>query len=374
MSLDILIIGGGLAGLTSAIDLSQKGLNVVLLEKNEFPRHKVCGEYVSNEVLPYLHSLGFDPFDFGAKKIDTFLLSSKTGTQITSNLPLGGFSMSRYTLDTALAEKAKDAGVIILYETVSAVTFDKDRFQITTKNGSNYLAKMVIGAYGKRSNLDKHLNRQFIKTNSAYLAVKAHYKGDLPDNIVALHNFKGGYCGLSKVENDRINACYIVDYKSFKKHKNIDDFQQKVLCQNPLLKTFFDNAAMVSEKPLTISQISFSNKRLIEDHVLMCGDSAGMIHPLCGNGMSMAIQSAQLVSSLLYAFFSQKINSRTELELAYQKAWNQEFRDRLRTGRLLARLFRLDHFSELLLSGLNLIPNALPRIIEKTHGKPLVIA
>ena len=65
-----IIIGGGLAGLTSALHLSRFGIQVTLIEKNSYPRHKVCGEYLSNEVLPYLRSLGFEPFDFGAKKID----------------------------------------------------------------------------------------------------------------------------------------------------------------------------------------------------------------------------------------------------------------------------------------------------------------
>lgn len=57
---DVLIIGGGLAGLASAIHLSQKGLNVTLIEKSAYPKHKVCGEYISNEILPYLLWLGAD--------------------------------------------------------------------------------------------------------------------------------------------------------------------------------------------------------------------------------------------------------------------------------------------------------------------------
>ena len=74
----------------------------------------------------------------------------------------------------------------------------------------------MIGAYGKRSSLDIKLNRQFIKRKSPYLAVKIHVKGDFPDDVVALHNFEGGYCGVSKVENDSINLCYITNYDAFK--------------------------------------------------------------------------------------------------------------------------------------------------------------
>ena len=73
---DVIIIGGGLAGLTSAIHLAKANYNVLLFEKNAYPKHKVCGEYVSNEVLPYLNYLGFNPFEFGAKRIREFELTT----------------------------------------------------------------------------------------------------------------------------------------------------------------------------------------------------------------------------------------------------------------------------------------------------------
>ena len=94
----MIIVGGGLAGLVSALHLSQKGLEVLLIEKNAYPKHKVCGEYISNEVLPYLQSMGFDPFKFGAKNITDFTLSTPGSRSISTKLPLGGFSISRYCI------------------------------------------------------------------------------------------------------------------------------------------------------------------------------------------------------------------------------------------------------------------------------------
>jgi len=79
LSYQVIIVGGGLAGLTSALHLSKQGLKVLLIEKNQYPKHKVCGEYISNEVLPYLQALGFDPFEVGAKKITDFQLSTAFG-------------------------------------------------------------------------------------------------------------------------------------------------------------------------------------------------------------------------------------------------------------------------------------------------------
>jgi len=100
--LDIIIIGGGLAGLTSAIHLSKSNFKVLLIEKNSYPKHKICGEYVSNEVLPYLKFLGFNPFDFGAKQISNFELTTHNNEIIKANLPLGGFGISRYQMDFQL--------------------------------------------------------------------------------------------------------------------------------------------------------------------------------------------------------------------------------------------------------------------------------
>ena len=74
-SFDVIIIGGGLAGLTNAIHLSKSKQRVLLIEKNSYPKHKVCGEYISNEVLPYLNSLGIDPIKGGAKQISKVQVS-----------------------------------------------------------------------------------------------------------------------------------------------------------------------------------------------------------------------------------------------------------------------------------------------------------
>lgn len=367
---DVIIVGGGLAGLTSALHLSKFNKQVLLIEKNGFPKHKVCGEYISNEVLPYLKSLGIDPVKEGAKEISRVELSTVKSNVIKGTLPLGGFGMSRYCMDELLANKAKETGVTILKATVESIEFDKQQFIVQTKSNQIYHGKVVIGAFGKRSNLDVQMNREFIQKKSPYLAVKTHVKGDFPEELVALHNFKGGYCGVSKVESDAINLCYITSFSSFKEFKNIQEFQEKVVYQNTFLKKVFEQSTPVFDKPLTISQISFETKNPVEDHILMCGDTAGMIHPLCGNGMGMAITSAKLASEEIIKFLNGEIN-RTQLENKYIRNWNKEFKTRLKAGHFIAWLFRNQTVSELVLSFLNWFPFLLPRIIRFTHGKPL---
>ena len=370
---DVIIIGGGLAGLSAAIHLRKHDFKVLLIEKNEYPKHKVCGEYISNEVLPYLNFLEVDVFALGAKNITTFQVSSVQSKLITADLPLGGFGISRYALDHALYLKAKNEGVFFVQDTVTETQFLNDEFAVATKEQGRFESKIVIGSYGKRTNLDVKLNRNFIKNKSPYLAVKTHVKGDFPEDLVALHNFEGGYCGVSKVEDDSINLCYITNFEAFKKHKDINEFQEKVVFKNIHLKSIIENTTPVFESPLTISQISFDHKSPVEQHILMCGDSAGMIHPLCGNGMSMAIRSAQIASELIIDYLNKKITSREVLEVTYKKAWNKAFKSRLKIGHVIARLFNNKAFAEISLSALKLMPFLVPLIIKQTHGKPMIV-
>lgn len=370
---DVIIIGGGLAGLCNAIHLSNFGKKVLLIEKNSYPKHKVCGEYISNEVLPYLSFLEINPFDFGAVKIDNFQLSTTNNKLISAKLPLGGFGISRYKLDYILSEKAKEKGVKILQDIVLNVDFKNNSFELETKNNQKFRSKIAIGAFGKRSLLDVKMERDFIQKKSPYLGVKIHVNGDFPKDLVALHNFKGGYCGVSKVENDAINLCYITNFSSFKKYKNINDFQENVVYQNQFLKQIFQNSKPLFEEPLSISQISFETKKPIENHMLMCGDSAGMIHPLCGNGMSMAIQSAQIASKLILNYLNDENATRKELENNYISAWNKQFKWRLKAGHFIAILFRNDKIANILLQILRRMPFLLSIIIKQTHGKSIEI-
>jgi len=369
---DVVIIGGGLAGLAGAFHLSQKGLTVTLIEKSAYPRHKVCGEYVSNEILPYLNWLDIDISKLQPATISKFEFSTHKGKTASAHLPLGGFGISRYQLDNFLYQKAVEKGCIVIKEMATDVSFDNDLFTISTTN-QVVSAKIVLGAFGKRSNIDQVLSRDFFIKKSPWLAVKAHYYGKFPNDLVALHNFKGGYCGVSKVENDIINICYLANYATFKQYKNIEEYQFNVLHQNQHLKTIFENSTLLFDKPLTISQISFDKKQPVENHILMIGDTAGLIHPLCGNGMAMAIHSAKIASELVLDYDAGKIISREELEKNYTQQWKKHFGKRLLIGRLLARILRNKSITNTLISITVALPGLLPFIIKQTHGKPIAI-
>ncbi|PWL39232.1 FAD-dependent oxidoreductase [Flagellimonas aquimarina] len=369
----VVIIGGGLAGLTAALDLVQKEIPVLVIEKNQYPSHKVCGEYVSNEVKPYLEQLGLELDGLGLPKIDTLQVSTQNGKLIEIDLPLGGFGISRYAFDHKLYQLALKKGVDFLFDTVIDVQLVNDEFSITLASKEKISSAVVLGAFGKRSNLDIKLNRNFIKEKSPWLGIKSHYKNNgHPSNLVGLHNFPGGYGGLSLTEEGDVNFCCLVKYESFKKEGDIEAFNQTVVSQNPYLRDFLSNAKTKFEKPLSIAQISFEKKKAVDNHILMCGDTAGLIHPLCGNGMAMAIHSAKLAAEQV-AMFTEKPNfTRKDMEKEYQILWEKNFRKRLWMGRCLQELMLHTKWFNL---GMYTVANSkilLRELISSTHGNPIL--
>ncbi len=367
----IVIVGGGLSGLTASILLSQNGFNVTLIEKKKYPFHRVCGEYVSNEVLPFLNSIGIYPNEMGASQIKNLVLSSVNGNFFKHRLDLGGFGLSRYLLDNQLFEKANKLGVhFLLEQKVNDIRFDGVKFDVQIDNQISLQADLVIGAFGKRANLDQKLQRNFFYQRSPYLGVKYHIKTDFYYDTIQLDNFENGYSGINKIEDDLFCLCYLTHNSNLKKWGSIPEMEKQVLYQNKALKRLFQSSDFVYDKPETINEISFEKKPIVHQHILMSGDAAGMITPLCGNGMAMAIHSAKIVSNVIISFANTPLNmgNRLLLEKTYIHLWQKQFQKRLYMGRKIQQLFGNNTLSDIAIQTLNYMPSLGKFLIKKTHG------
>jgi flavin-dependent dehydrogenase len=376
---DVIVVGGGLAGLVTTIALAKAGKHVLLLEKQVYPFHKVCGEYISNEVLPYLQSLGFNPFAYGAANITKLRISSPSGKNIRTGLDLGAFALSRYVVDNELAKLATTLGAVVLTATrVTDVQFGGQQFAVTTQEGDVYTAPFVIGSWGKREKLDKKLNRNFMSMRTSYMAYKMHVRTDYPIDEIGLDNFKGGYTGIVKIEGDKYNICHFYRRPADRsQHSSIRAFEEEVIMKNPVLKARLLASDNLLEAPVVINEISFAAKPPVDGHILMCGDTAGLITPLCGNGMSMAITGAKIVTDLLVQsnlLGRQTVTpeARSKLEAAYRKAWAVKFRQRLFWGRNIQRLFGNPVVTDIALGVMHAIPPLERALIKATHGKPII--
>ena len=376
---EAIIVGGGLAGLVSAILLGRNGKKILLIEKSSYPHHRVCGEYISNEVLEFLKSLGFDPFKYGAMPITRLRVSTPAGKNISVPLDLGGFGLSRFTMDHSLFLLAQQSGANIMTKTkVTDIAFDNNSFTVKTNTGEIYSTGIVIGCYGKRDTLDKQMGRPFIQTHTGYLGVKYHIKTDYPVDEIGLDNFEGGYCGISRVENQTYNLCYLYRSKKQAEFKSIKDIEANILFRNPVLRNIFSNSEFLFSKPEVISGFSFAPKALVENHILMCGDSAGLITPLCGNGMSMSIHSAKVLCDLILK--SGILNNsvitapaRGHLEKMYLKEWQRNFSKRLFWGRTIQNLFGKSMLTGVSIKSIHAIPSLERWLIAKTHGNPIAV-
>jgi len=371
---DVAIVGGGLAGLALSIQSARAGYKTIVFEKEKYPFHKVCGEYISFESWNFLEDLGVPLSQMNLPLIRRLLVTAPNGKELEQDLPLGGFGLSRYTLDAMLADIAKRNGVEIVERTkVEDIKFENEMFNVQSSM-RNIQCKVTVGSFGKRSNLDVKWKRRFLsqkqnKLNN-YIAVKYHVKINWPDDLIALHNFKNGYCGISQIEDQKFCLCYLTTARNLEQSGNsISQMEKQILFENPHLKKTFSEAEILYESPVTISQISFSIKNQVVNHILMTGDAAGMITPLCGNGMSMALHGSKIAFDQIDLFLQKKI-PRWQLEQDYTNNWQKQFAKRLRTGRMIQRFFGDPTLSNLLISTLKPFPQLTNKLISQTHGQP----
>lgn len=371
---DMAVTGGGLSGLAFAIQCAKAGYRVAVFEKETYPFHKVCGEYISNESWNFLQELGLPLSEMELPEIKRLLISAPNGTYAEHPLQLGGFGVSRFLLEKQLATIARSAGVHLFESTkVLNVLFRNGQFMLFTSRGETEAA-VVAGAFGKRSNLDVKWKRGFtrIKPNwlNHWVGVKYHITCKQPIDQLALHNFEQGYCGISKVEGDQYCLCYLTTARNLRKnHYDIHEMERNILMKNPFLFKIFSSSGFSGEEPATISRISFNKKTQVENHVMLIGDAAGMVNPLFGNGMSMALHSSKIAFEQAQEFMTGRIN-RFEMEQQYTEWWEKRLGKRMMVGRWLQRFWGSVYLTNGLIALLRQFPGLLKRLIRLSHGQP----
>jgi hypothetical protein len=172
------------------------------------------------------------------------------------------------------------------------------------------------------------------------------------------------------VEDNKYCLCYLTTADNLQSSENdIHKMEKNILSANPHLKKIFNDCEMLWKEPVTISQISFDKKNLIQDHVLMIGDAAGMITPLCGNGMSMALHASKIAAEQMASFLSGK-HSREQMERDYSAQWNKLFANRLKMGRTLQKLMLNRSLINFTVSIGKIFPSIIRSLIKQTHGSP----
>ncbi|MFT4092173.1 MAG: NAD(P)/FAD-dependent oxidoreductase [Niabella sp.] len=368
---DIGIVGGGLAGLTAAIRLKMKGYSVVLFEKNKYPFHRVCGEYISMESRNYLVGCGIDLGALHLPVIKKLLVSAPNGNVLKTELDPGGFGISRYTLDYLLYRQAVTIGVDIFEGGKVNDLFYKEGHYLIATNDTSCRVRLALGAFGKRSNMDVKWKRNFVLNKPGslnnYIGIKYHINTDFPGDTIALHNFRNGYCGISRIEDNKYCLCYLTTAANLQVSNGIKSMESQILYQNKYLKEIFVNSDFLFDQPISISQVSFDNKEVVHNNIPLCGDACGMITPLCGNGMSIAMHGSKIFTELADTCLGGTISLTQMLDL-YKKEWKRNFARRLSTGRFVQGNFGKAWQTNLFVGLMKNMPWLTKKIIRATHG------
>lgn len=346
----ILIAGAGVAGSSLAIRLAQRGFRVTLVEREKFPRHKLCGEFISPEALLHFQELGVldKMLAIGGDRIAETVFYSTQGRSVS--VPSGWFehgqsgalSISRAEMDLRLLREAKELGVEVLEETsVSKLVVEDSAVRgAKLKTGSGEVieirADLFVDATGRSRILAKQIERldpRIKKAKTKFVAFKAHLKNArIEPGVCEIYFFRGGYGGLSHVENGVTNCCFIIKAAVVREFGN--DVEK--VFREVFLKNRRAHEAMTTAEPvfdwLAVSIDGFGEKKLAPVANLVCvGDAAAFIDPFTGSGMLMAMESAEVLSACI---------PDTELSFAqvahkYESAYRQKFGRRLALCKLM---------------------------------------
>lgn len=377
-STDILIVGGGPAGSTTALYLSQLGYKITLIEKRKFPRETLCGEFLSKEVTNVLKELNiFDQFILqNPNKLNFFRAIDDSAIELKSELNFDGFAMKRSKLDSFLLEKAKSDNVKIL-QPAEVVSFSKSKSgfiaEVIDNTSEKYLisSRLIIAAYGKQNILDKKLNRNFIEKKSYLNGVKLHLPLTLLNesfsNEIRIYTSDELYCGMNQVSDTEMTVCFLENRKQ-SKIPSRDKLIEVIKLNNHFQKVFTEDAIdyIKTANIYGTGNIYFGKRNVVENGIIMIGDSARVIAPLAGDGIGMAMESAKL----LYSIIKQVDISDTEkIYSEYKKSYEKVFSKRLRTAHTIQNLILNKKLRKTSFIAASIYPSLLPKLIKFTRSK-----
>lgn len=378
----VAIVGGGPAGSALAALLARAGRRPVLLERDRFPRQKLCGEFLSMEAQALLKRIGCLDAVLALRPaaITGARFFSPSGRSVEIDLGAEALGLGRAALDETLFLHAKRSGALA-FEGAAVTRMDEDADGVLLEierslpdgtRGKRLLrADRVVAAYGRRSALDRPLDRDFLRRRSPFVGYKRrHVLLPGTDAVAAelhgkveIHLFEGGYCGVSGVDGGAVNVCLLAEERVFAAageslHR---DAITRLARLSPSLRGRIE-AMRPDGEPLAAAQLIFTPKESSSGSILFIGDAAGMIAPLCGDGQAMALESAVLLAELMAR------GDAADLPRLWDDLWRRRFATRLRAGRWLQALLMRPSAAEAVVRILKPWPVLAAPLLARTRG------
>ena len=375
---DVAIVGAGVAGSALAAALARQGWQVIVLERDQFPRHKVCGEFLSPEAQQSLAALGLDSALRAQQPVplDRATITSASGNQLQVTLPGVAWGLSRFALDATLATSAMQYGATVRSEVVvSGYTVSNKGYQIQLRQGQqpqSVAARALIMACGRHSSHGLPPRAAARQTGEhtwrRCVGIKVHYRDVTMKAQTELYLFRGGYVGINPVEGNAVNVCALIDYATFAAAgKAVIPSIQAMIGWNRALGARLAGATPLPATACAVAPVDTLRRPRPWDGVACVGDTAAMIPPLCGDGMAMALRSAELCAPLAAAFL------RGQCSLGawahdYGTQWHREFDQRLWLGQTLQRALGTAYLGSGLLWLGRLVPPLASYFVNATRG------
>ena len=337
MRYDALIIGAGPAGSSAARLLAQAGWRVALVEKAEFPRRKVCGEFISATTMPVLKDCGIAvPFIAAAGPLVTRVGVYAGKTMLAASREQAwGRALGREHLDVMLRDAAVAAGAELFAPVeVTAVRREAESIICTLDDGSSLDARTVIAACGSWNAKGMFAVPSKAASASDLFAFKAHFSGGaLPAGLMPLLAFPGGYGGLVHTDAGRtsLSCCIRRDTLAAARARHGGKAAEAVLAH--IMETTSGVQAALGDASLQGNFLSTGPihpgiRPRFDNGIYFTGNIAGEAHPVIAEGISMAIQSSGLLARLLIAHRGE----------TYAKEWKKHFAPRVRAASVFAHL------------------------------------
>lgn len=380
----ILIIGAGVAGASLAIRLANRGFDVLVVEKDEFPRHKLCGEFVSPECLAHFDQIGVleSIREIKGDVIRETRFISENGRSLSvpsewfSNGTSGALGISRSAMDFCLMEKAREAGARVFEgERVVSISTDGNRVgSIAVKNASGERtiieSGLIVDATGRArvagKLLEKRNGTKQAGRGVSHIAFKAHFENvRLEKGVCEIYFFKGGYGGLNYVENGRANHCFIIETKMARKYGgDADGIMREVIFRNTSVRKALEGAQRKFGW-IAVSVDKFGRQSSAElENLVSIGDARAFIDPFTGSGMLMALESSELLAN---AIGKSKLEEAGNIKERFEADHRRETKKRLMICSLIRGLAFSPRLAGLVIGAGSLSGSILERIALLTR-------
>lgn len=338
-SFDALIVGAGPAGAFLAHKLARAGMSTLMIEKDESPRRKVCGEYLCPLGVDLLKREGLEQ-----QIIENFLplrgmlIVTAKGTEVPSEFPLQnkfrGVSVNRKSFDSNLVKLAQNSGAqFICGADVRKITKQKDQWLIETNKGS-FTTRILVGADGRGSIVSKTFQND-IPNNQKRVALHVLVNSST-ENLRRgeMHLFDdGAYIGINPTGEYEVNFSLVLDAAHLRKFEHTADALNYYLEKSKNLKSRFPKF-LPADKISSAFPIQHSTKSIIpRANVALIGDAAGFVDPLTGEGMYNALLSASLLAESITAHYLTNQDIPKKAFTRYEKRYSKVLKQKIALNR-----------------------------------------